>query len=48
MDLIARVLDAHGVSDVNSVSWCPTSTGEGLLASGGDDGLVKVWNVDAI
>jgi WD40 repeat protein len=45
IEIKSQMPDAHGVSDVNSVSWCPTEVGEGLLASGGDDGLVKVWRV---
>jgi len=44
---IAAVRDAHGVSDVNSVNWCVRAggKGEGMLASCGDDGGVKVWRV---
>lgn len=41
--------DAHGVSDVNSVAWClrVDGKGQGLLASAGDDGSVRVWRVVA-
>jgi WD40 repeat protein len=47
MEPIAAVRDAHGVSDVNNVAWCrrEDGKGEGLLASCGDDGGVKVWRV---
>ncbi|CED84301.1 WD40 repeat protein [Phaffia rhodozyma] len=46
--------DAHGVSDVNTISWCPRNlsgsgdeknTGGSVLASAGDDWNVKVWVV---
>lgn len=36
---------AHGVSDLNSVVWCPRTGYEDVLASVGDDGIVKVWRV---
>ncbi|RSH92443.1 Cytosolic iron-sulfur protein assembly protein [Saitozyma podzolica] len=44
---VAAVREAHGVSDVNSLSWCPRGEGKGkgLLASCGDDGTVRVWRV---
>ena len=44
---IAAMRDAHGVSDVNSVAWClrKDGKGQGMLASAGDDGSVKVWRV---
>lgn len=49
MQPIAAVREAHGVSDVNCVAWCvrEDGKGEGMLASCGDDGSVKVWKVDA-
>ncbi|KAF0294547.1 putative cytosolic iron-sulfur protein assembly protein CIAO1 [Amphibalanus amphitrite] len=40
--LVASVPRAHG-RDVNAVSWSPTE--RGLLASAGDDNLVKLWRV---
>jgi len=44
---IGAIRDAHGVSDVNSVAWClrEDGKGEGMLASAGDDGGVRVWRV---
>jgi WD40 repeat protein len=44
---VAAVREAHGVSDVNSLAWCPRGEGKGkgLLASCGDDGTVRVWRV---
>ncbi|KAH6909568.1 WD40-repeat-containing domain protein [Coprinopsis sp. MPI-PUGE-AT-0042] len=46
-DLIATYTDAHGVHDVNSISWCPRKGFESLLATAGDDGSIRVWNVVA-
>lgn len=40
---VAGVRGAHGVADVNSVSWNPRVKGQ--LASAGDDGGIKVWHV---
>ncbi|XP_037078542.1 probable cytosolic iron-sulfur protein assembly protein CIAO1 [Pollicipes pollicipes] len=40
--LVATVARAHE-QDVNAVSWSPTE--RGLLASAGDDGLVRLWQV---
>lgn len=44
---VAAAREAHGVSDVNALQWCPRGEGKGrgLLASCGDDGSVKVWRV---
>lgn len=36
---------AHGVSDVNTVAWCPRTGYEDLLATAGDDATVRVWKV---
>lgn len=44
-ELIACVNEAHGVHDVNSVSWCPREGFEDLLATAGDDCSVKVWRI---
>ena len=41
-DLILCIDDAHS-EDVNSVSWNPGKSG--LLASAGDDGVVKIWDL---
>jgi cytosolic iron-sulfur protein assembly protein CIAO1 len=43
--LIARLEHSHGVSDVNSIVWCPRRGYEDLLSTVGDDGLLKVWKV---
>ncbi|KAA1476178.1 WD40 repeat-like protein [Dentipellis sp. KUC8613] len=43
--LIAKLDDAHGVYDVNSVAWCPRKGYEDLLATAGDDGSARVWKV---
>lgn len=44
---IAAIRGAHGVADVNCLGWCvrEDGKGEGMLASAGDDGTVKVWRV---
>jgi len=46
--LIASISSAHGVSDVNAVSWCLRSGFEDLLATAGDDHAVRVWKVTRI
>jgi cytosolic iron-sulfur protein assembly protein CIAO1 len=42
-NISASVSDAHGVSDINSISWFPTEKHSDWLASGGDDGVVNIW-----
>lgn len=46
--LIARLEDAHGVHDVNSVAWCPRKGHEDLIATVGDDGVAKVWKIVSV
>jgi WD40 repeat protein len=46
--LIARFSAAHGVSDVNSVVWCPRKGCEDLLATAGDDSAARVWRVSPV
>lgn len=41
--LIAEIENAHGVADVNCVTWSPRI--RGLLASSGDDFASRVWRV---
>ena len=43
--LIASVDDAHSVSDVNCVQWSSVEKFGALLASAGDDGIVKIWKL---
>ena len=43
--VLAKVISAHGVYDVNSIAWCPRKGLENHLASCGDDGSVRVWKV---
>jgi len=43
--LIARISSSHNVADVNTLSWCPRSGMEDILATGGDDFAVRVWQV---
>ncbi|CAO3659979.1 unnamed protein product [Umbelopsis ramanniana] len=42
-NISASVTDAHGVSDINSISWFPNEKHGDWLASGGDDGVVNIW-----
>ncbi|THH10603.1 hypothetical protein EW145_g1189 [Phellinidium pouzarii] len=44
-EMIASMQDAHGVSDVNCISWCPRKGYEDLLATTGDDQSVRVWRI---
>jgi WD40 repeat protein len=46
--LIARLENAHDVSDVNSIAWCPRNGYEDLIASVGDDGVAKIWKVVSV
>lgn len=41
--LVADVADAHGLVDVNCVSWSPLEPG--ILASAGDDQKARVWHI---
>lgn len=44
---VGAVRHAHGESDVNGLQWClrEDGKGQGMLASAGDDGTVKVWRM---
>ncbi|RKP26830.1 putative cytosolic iron-sulfur protein assembly protein Ciao1-like protein [Syncephalis pseudoplumigaleata] len=37
--------NAHGVTDVNVAVWCPLEEYGHLLATGGDDGVIRVWQL---
>jgi WD40 repeat protein len=43
--LLARIEQAHGNHDVNCIVWCPYSGHEGVLATAGDDGYVRLWTI---
>lgn len=43
--LIATLSSAHGVNDVNTVSWSPRAGMEDILATTGDDGVTRVWKI---
>lgn len=45
VEVLTKSKWAHGVYDVNCVTWCPRKGHEDYLASCGDDGSVKVWRV---
>lgn len=36
---------AHGVYEVNCVTWCVLSNGDEVLVSAGDDGYINIWEV---
>ncbi|GEQ66402.1 hypothetical protein JCM33374_g65 [Metschnikowia sp. JCM 33374] len=36
---------AHGVYEINCVSWCNLSNGTEVLVSAGDDGNINIWEV---
>ena len=44
-ELIATIENAHGVCDINCVSWCPRSGFEDYLATSGDDCTVRIWQI---
>ncbi|EJD05550.1 WD40 repeat-like protein [Fomitiporia mediterranea MF3/22] len=44
-ELIATLLDAHGVSEINCISWCPREGFRNLLATAGDDCIVRTWRI---
>ncbi|CAG8487749.1 7761_t:CDS:2 [Ambispora gerdemannii] len=41
--VVASISSAHGVADVNCVQWHPSEIHDNLLASAGDDGIVRIW-----
>lgn len=42
---VLEVKNAHGTSDINSVAWYPNEEHGDWLASGGDDGSVRIWRL---
>ncbi|KAJ1965872.1 Cytosolic iron-sulfur protein assembly protein [Dispira parvispora] len=40
-----RVDTAHGVADINHVAWNPSAKYGDILASAGDDGVIRIWRV---
>jgi cytosolic iron-sulfur protein assembly protein CIAO1 len=47
-EMIARLPSAHGVSDINTIAWCPRPGYEDILATAGDDGYARVWRVSPV
>ncbi|KAJ8143496.1 hypothetical protein OY671_003373 [Metschnikowia pulcherrima] len=37
------IKSAHGVYEINCVSWCNLSNGNEVLVSAGDDGSINIW-----
>lgn len=36
---------AHGVYEINCITWCVLSNGDEVLVSAGDDGNINIWEV---
>ncbi|KAJ3254485.1 cytosolic iron-sulfur protein assembly [Boothiomyces macroporosus] len=45
LTLKKRYESAHGDSDINCISWCPLGNNSDLLATAGDDHLIRVWKI---
>ncbi|KAG9284028.1 hypothetical protein G9A89_022802 [Geosiphon pyriformis] len=41
--MVASISSAHGAADINCVQWFPSSVNANLLASAGDDGIIRIW-----
>lgn len=39
------VREIHKDSDVNCVAWCPNPENSNIIASCGDDGVIKIWKL---
>ncbi len=44
LNVVERISNAHGDRDINCVSWCKIDGYTNMLASCGDDGLIKIWS----
>lgn len=44
-ELMAYLPSTHGDADVNAVCWCPKEGSHDLIATVGDDGLMRVLKV---
>jgi WD40 repeat protein len=44
-ELLAHLPETHGDADVNAVSWCPKEGLRDLIATVGDDRLMRVFKV---
>ncbi|KAI9009220.1 WD40-repeat-containing domain protein [Hyaloraphidium curvatum] len=43
--VVATVDNAHGQSDINCVAWNPVDSNSTLLASAGDDQMIRIWRL---
>jgi cytosolic iron-sulfur protein assembly protein CIAO1 len=43
--LITEERNSHGVREVNAVSFCGREGFERVMATAGDDGIVRVWEI---
>ncbi|OZJ02634.1 hypothetical protein BZG36_04160 [Bifiguratus adelaidae] len=44
-NLQASIENAHGISDINAVSWHVREDHGNILATAGDDGVVRIWRL---
>ncbi|OBA24513.1 WD40 repeat-like protein [Metschnikowia bicuspidata var. bicuspidata NRRL YB-4993] len=42
-EIESSIKSAHGVYEINCVSWCNLSNGAEVLVSAGDDGNINIW-----
>lgn len=42
-EIVSTVDNAHGVHEINALSWSKLDDGREVLVSGGDDGYVNIW-----
>ena len=45
LELKGRLDQAHGVFDINCVSWNPLENHHDILASCADDDQIKLWKI---
>ena len=45
LELLHTINEAHSQFDVNCVRWCPLESNGTLLASCGDDDLIRIWDI---
>eukprot|EP00842_Homolaphlyctis_polyrhiza_P004423 jgi/Hompol1/4982/HPOL_004105-RA len=45
IETVCSLPESHGLNDINHVVWCPLESHSELLASAGDDGVVRIWRV---
>ncbi|EGV66269.1 Cytosolic iron-sulfur protein assembly protein [Yamadazyma tenuis] len=43
-EIESQYSSAHGVSEINCISWCKLEEGDEVLVTAGDDGHVNIWD----